>query len=353
MATIKDVAKHAGVGVGTASRAVSGNGAVAASTLARVQAAVQALDFRPSNVARALSLNTRGMVGVYVPAFGGPFISPLLQAIDAELRAVDRHMVVASGCGQGDDRQQALQGIDFLVQRECDGIVLFSNHLLEADLQALQARFAHTVLLNRSSPALGDQAFPCDHTLGGQLAAQALLAHGHRRIATIQGALDAPDNAQRMAGFYATLAEHGVAVAPEHRQDGGFGFESGHAAAERLLEHPGFSAVFCANDVMAMAAISRLTQAGLRVPHDVSVLGYDDADVARFTAPPLTTVHIPIAALARRACRQLLNQCYRLNLPLAPRDLPPHVVWRASVTFASPHENTPCTSPSSNPCSTA
>ncbi|MEO5795229.1 MAG: substrate-binding domain-containing protein [Rhodoferax sp.] len=332
MATIKDVAKLAGVGVGTASRAMSGKGAVSADAVARVQAAVQALDFRPSNVARALSLKTLGMVGVYVPEFGAPFTSRILNAIDAELRAVGRHMVVASGCGHGDARQQALEGMEFLVQRQCDGMLVFSNHLLEADLQALQLRFPRVVLLNRQSPALGERAFFADHEQGGRLAARALLSQGHRAIATIQGALDAPDNAQRMQGFYAALAQHGIDVKSAHRMDGGFSFASGHAAATRLLKRKdrSFTAVFCANDVMAMAAISRFTQAGLKVPQDVSVIGYDDTDVATYTAPPLTTVHIPIAQLAANSCRHLLNLCYGLALPVQ-RDFTPHVVWRESV----------------------
>lgn len=332
MATIKDVAKLAGVGVGTASRALSGKGAVSTDAVAKVQAAVQALDFRPSNVARALSLKTLGMVGVYVPEFGGSYISRILNAIDTELRTVGRHMVVASGCGQGDARQQALEGVEFLVQRECDGILVFSNHLLEADLQALQARFSRVVLLNRQSPALGDRAFFADHEFGGRLAARALLSQGHRAIATIQGALDAPDNAQRMQGFYAALAQHDIEVKSAHRMDGGFTFASGHAAATRLLKRKdrSFTAVFCANDVMAMAAISRFTQAGLQVPQDVSVIGYDDTDVATYTAPPLTTVHIPIAQLGAQSCRHLLNQCYGLDLAVQ-RDFAPLVVWRESV----------------------
>ena len=107
------------------------------------------------------------------------------------------------------------------------------------------------------------------------------------------------------------------------------------AAMQRLLAaapggRPAFSAVFVANDVMALAAISRLVQAGLRVPEDVSVLGYDDDDFAPYTSPPLTTIRIPTASVSTSACRHVLNLCYGLDLTVA-RDFPPEVVWRASV----------------------
>lgn len=337
MATIKDVAKLAGVGVGTASRAISGRGGVSAGAMARVQKAIQQLDFRPSNVARALSLKSLGMLGVYVPSFEGSFYSPILQAIDSELRAVDRHMVAANGCGHGDERLKALEGIDFLLQRQCDGILVLSNELLEADLIGLYQRSHRMVLLNRYSPALGGHVFSPEHEEAGRLAAMALLSRGHRDIAVIQGPPAAPDNQDRMRGFYSELARHGVHVKSPHRIDGDFSLISGYAGADQLLAQSdaGYTAVFCANDDMAMGAISRFTLAGRKVPDDVSVMGYDDTTVAAFTAPALTTVRIPMDKVTTNACRFLLNLCYGMSLPVE-RDFRPEVVWRASVA-SGPH----------------
>ncbi|OYQ42084.1 LacI family transcriptional regulator [Rhodoferax sp. TH121] len=337
MATIKDVARLAQVGVGTASRAISGRGGVSPDALARVQKAIQQLDFRPSNVARALSLKSLGMLGVYVPLFEGSFYSPILQAIDRELRAVDRHMVAANACGQGNERQKALQGVEFLMQRQCDGVFILSNDLLESDLADLYRRYPRLVLLNRQSPVLGQHAFSVDHEHAGRLAAIALLSQGHRDIAVIQGHRDAPDNHDRMRGFHAELGRHGVQVKPQHHVDGTFSFVSGYAGAEQLLaQHDqNYTAVFCANDVMAMAAITRFVQAGRRVPQDVSIIGYDDTDIAAYTAPTLTTVRIPMDKVTTNACRFLLNMCYALNLPVE-RDFAPHIVWRSSVA-QGPH----------------
>jgi len=332
MATIKDVAKLAGVGVGTASRVISGKGSFSEAAAARVEAAARQLGFRPSAIARALSLQSTGTIGVFVPDFKGPFYGPLLDAIDAELRQHDRHMVAANGCGHGDARQQALDGVHFLYERECDGVIVMSNELTDDDFAMLFERYPTLVLLNRSTPARPQRCFSTDHELGGRLAARALLLKGHREVAFISGPRSAPDNEQRIAGFLDELALHRVRVPKRRRVVADFSFDGGYAAAETLLAGSArdYSALFCANDVMAMAAISCLDRLGIDVPGDLSVLGFDDSELSRYTAPALTTVGVPIVDAAASACRFLLNQCYGLTLPVA-RDFSPELVWRDSV----------------------
>ncbi len=333
MATIKDVARLAGVGLGTASRAISGRGSVSAQALAKVNEAVATLAFRPSNVARALSLKTLGMIGIYVPDFGGNFYGPIMQTVDSELRAVNHHMVAANGCGSGDPRQQALDGVRFLIERECDGVIVMSNSLREDDFVGLFRSCPKMVVLNRSSPAHADHCFSTDHYRAGQLAARALMSRGHREIACISGPQDAPDNQARMTGFHDELARHKLRVAPAHRAEGNFDFAGGFAAADALLARGphAYTALFCANDVMAMAAISRFGQAGVRVPQALSVVGFDDSTLAPYTTPALTTVRIPIERVAANGCRFLLNLCYGLALPVQ-REFPAEMVWRGSVS---------------------
>jgi LacI family transcriptional regulator len=332
MATIKDVARLAGVGLGTASRAISGRGPVSEKALAKVNEAVAALKFRPSNVARALTSKTLGMIGIYVPDFSGTFYGQILQTVDGELRAVDRHMVAANGCGHGDARQQALDGIHFLYERGCDGVLVMSNALTDDDFATLFERYPTLVLLNRSTPARPERCFSTDHELGGRLAARALLLKGHREIAFISGPHSAPDNEQRIAGFLDELARSKVRVPKRRRIDADFSFDGGYAAAEKLLARAprDYSALFCANDVMAMAAISCLSKLGIDVPGELSVLGFDNSELSRYTAPTLTTVSIPIVDAAASACRFLLNQCYGLALSVA-REFTPGIVWRDSV----------------------
>jgi len=332
MATIKDVARLAGVGLGTASRAISGRGPVSEKALAKVNQAVAALDFRPSNVARALSTKSLGMIGIYVPHFAGTFYGPILQTLDSELRTFDRHMVAANGCGHGNPRQQALDGTRFLIERQCDGVIVMSNHLLDEDFDDMFKRHPKLVLLNRSTPVAPTHCFNTNHVLAGRLAARALLSRGHRDIACISGPHNAPDNEERMAGFHDELARHRVRVPKKRRVDGDFSLASGYVAAEALLARGprDYSALFCANDMMAMAAISCLSRAGIAVPAEVSVVGFDDSETSRYTAPKLTTVRVPFVDAAAAACHFMLNLCYGLTLPVA-RDFPPELVWRESV----------------------
>jgi LacI family transcriptional regulator len=163
------------------------------------------------------------------------------------------------------------------------------------------------------------------------MAARALLESGHREMAVISGRRTASDNEDRLRGFDAELAEHGLHVDPTLREDGDFSFASGHVAMQKLLaQGKFFSAVFACNDLMAVAAIGALQQAGLRVPQEVSVIGYDDTDFGAYTLPRLTTVRIPTHDVARNATRHLINRCYGKSLSVV-RKFAPSLVWRDSL----------------------
>jgi LacI family transcriptional regulator len=332
--TIKDVASLAGVGVGTASRVISGKGPFSQDAAQRVRTAARQLGFRPSAIARALSLQSTGTIGVFVPDFKGPFYGPLLDAIDAELRLHDRHMVAANGCGDEDTRQQSLDGARFLIERECDGIILCSNALRDADFAQLRAAFPNLAIVNRDVRGMKSQCFTVDHRAAGRAAAQALLEHGHRRIAVISGPARVGDNRLRLQGLFERLAEVGIAAASVPVEQGDFGAASGWAAAQRLIERGvDISALFCTNDQMAMGALSCLQLRGIRVPQQWSVMGYDDADVAAYLSPRLTSVHIPIAEMGLNACRMLLNTRHGCALEVS-RNFGPRVVMRDSLARA-------------------
>ena len=340
MATIKDVARLAGVGVGTASRVVSGKGSVALATAERVREAIAELEFRPSHAARSLLSGSSQMIGVYIPILKGTFYTPILGAIDTELRAAGRHMVVAFGCGAGAARQQAIEGIDFLLERGCDGLVVMSNVLLDSDIEALGPKQSKLVVVNHRFSSIGDQCFLADHPLGGALAAQTLLKLQHRHFAVIAGPSSAPDNVARIDGFMAELNRSAIAPANVMALQSDFSPEGGWAAA-RTLHASGhaFTALFCANDEMAVGALSYFQQAGIAVPGAVSVLGYDDTPSAEYSAPRLTSVHIPWTDVTLNGVRWLLNECYGTALPVV-RDFPLSVTWRASVVIA-PGETLP------------
>jgi LacI family transcriptional regulator len=332
--TIRDVARLAGVGVATASRVISGKGPFSEDAAQRVTAAATQLGFRPSNTARALSLQSTGTIGVYVPSFKGPFYGPMLHAIDNELREHDRHMVAANGAGHGNAREQAIDGVEFLIGRECDGIVVTSNALREADLVELRRRQPKIAIVNRDIKGMKAQCFTVDHRLAGRLVGQALLANGHRSFAIISGLSDAADNRQRIQGLLDALAKAGIARDQVPVVPADFTAAGGARAADELLASGAkFSALFCANDLMGIAAMTQLQRAGIAVPSQVSVVGYDDEDLSAYVYPRLTTLHIPIGEMGLNACRLLMNQCYGMSLPVS-HDFAPALVMRDSLAAA-------------------
>ena len=331
VATIKDVARLAGVGLGTASRVVSGKGSVSPATMARVRKAIDELGFRPSMAARSLLSGTSQMIGVYIPVLSGTFYTPILQIIDTELRSAGLHMVVAFGSGIGDQRRQARESLEFLVERGCDGLLLLTGDLLEEDIAALGAKAGQVVALNHLFEGFADQCFLVDHALGGRLAARTLLDHKHRDIAIVTGPTRLIDNVHRVQGFTAELQERGIDTSQLWIRESDFSPAGGWAAAKELVEsgHP-CTALFCANDEMAVGALSFFQEAGIRVPDDLSVLGYDDTPSAQFSAPRLTSVHMPWREMTENGLSALLNRCYGLQRPVT-RTFPVSVTLRASL----------------------
>lgn len=331
MATIKDVARLAGVGVGTASRVISGNGSVAPATAERVRQVIAQLKFRPSQAARSLGEGRSRLIGVYIPFLRSTYYTPILQTIDLTLRAQGLHMVVAFGEGQGDERAETNDGLRFLLDRDCDGLVVLSNALQAGDLKALGPAARQVAVLNRHFGSIRAQCFSADHVQGGVQAARALLQHRHQRIAVVSGPTTSPDNVARLSGFMGELAQHGLDTTQVLTLPGDFSNQAGWDAAAVLLQQRRLpTAVFCANDEMAIGLLAHFQERGVSVPRDLSVIGYDDAPSAAFAAPRLTSVHIPSQAVTQAGLHWLLNRCYDLTLPVS-RQFDITVTWRASV----------------------
>ncbi len=322
--------------MGTASRALSGRGSVSAAALEKVLAAAQSLNFRPSAIAQALSLQRSGSLGVYVPELASFFYSSIVTAADQLLRAHGRHLVVVCGSPSRDPRQEALDGVGFLLSRDCDGLLLTGNDLTNADLRDIAARVPHLAVINRKVNGLKGRCFMPDHEEGGRIAARALLSQGHRQLAVLTGPASVLDNRLRMKGFLAELALHGLA--PAQTFNGDFsrecGWETGGKLVQTIDRHAPIqqrcTAVFCANDHMAMGLISRLWVEGWRVPDHLSVVGYDNDDFACFATPPLTTVHMPLVEQARLATAQIMRECYGDACELEP-PCPAGLALRLSV----------------------
>jgi LacI family transcriptional regulator len=331
MPTIKDVAERAGVGVATVSRVISGRGFVSLSTTKRVQKAIDALGYRPSPTARKLQAGMSQTVGVFLPVIRGSFYAPILHNLYTVLQGRGRHMVVAFGKTIENERQEALEGVQFLIDHGCDGLILMATALHLSDIDHLLGLQPRMVLLNRRFKQYDEMCFCPDHEAAGAVAARALWQLGHRRIATIEGPEVSADNVLRMRGFYNELAALGADIGKLPRFYGDFRPRGGEAGARALMNGKArFTALFCANDEMAFGALSYLNRAGVAVPDNISVMGYDGLEITTYTSPALTTVGIPWPGIVLSAVNYLLNNCYGTKLPVE-RNLPASILWRESV----------------------
>ena len=324
MATIKDVARLAGVGTGTVSRALSGKGSVSADTRRKIEAAISSLSYRPSSIAQSLSNRKSGIIGVLLPHFGAGFYEKVLSVIEAELRAYGKYFVVATSASADDD------SFDFLLSRDCDGILLFVSDARDRQIRALERKFETIAVVNRIVPGLEEKCFAADHVAGGRIAARALIESGRTRFAMISGPALRDDSLLRRKGFTEELAASGLSLADELVVEGDFRNEGGWAGCQALLARGlPFDALFCANDAMATGAMGCLAEAGLSVPGDVAVIGYDNLPYTRYLVPPLSTVDGEISETVRNAARHLLQHCYGVETENT-HVLTPHFIARAS-----------------------
>ncbi len=328
MTTISDVAKKASVGVGTVSRVLSGKGSVAEETKKRVLKAMAELNYRPNSVARSLATSRTNSIGLMIPEFQGRYFGRLISAIEMDLREDAKHLIVANGAGKKDEE---LAAIDFLQSRECDGLILYSLEISDKELLSLIERFPKVSLLNRVVKSASDNCFMLDHYYGGQLAAKCLLEAGHKKIACITGPSMKEDAIQRQKGFEKALAGEKIKLAASQIMEGQYDYTSGAFCMEELWKcNRDITAVFCGNDEMAVGALFKLYELGVKVPDDVSIIGYDDAHLSSHTFPKLTTISNPIEKIALNAVRHTRNLCYKQENEVE-KHFSPELVVRDSV----------------------
>ena len=301
--TIKDVARAAGVSVATVSRAINGAENVTPETRQRVKAAALQLRFTPSSAARSLITRRTHTVGALLPDLFGEYFSELIRGIDLKARARGLHLLVSSSHGDAQEAASALRAMHGRV----DGLLLMSPHIDTASLAANLPLGLPVVLINTRLPEDGLSSFAVDNHGGAFAMTRHLISRGHRQVAFIGG----PDNnyeaQERLRGYRSALAGL-LPGAPELVLPGDFTEESGWRAGSEiatLAQRP--TAVFCGNDMMAIGCLAALAEAGVRVPQDIALAGFDDIPIARYVTPPLTTVRVRIAELGSLALDRLFS----------------------------------------------
>ena len=302
--TLEQVARHAGVSPSTVSRILNGTAVVSDDKKQAVEDAIRTLGFVPNPVARGLAGGRTLSIGVVTQAIDSPFYGAALRGIEDTLGAAGYSPLFVSGHWNAEEEARC---IDVLRTRRVDGVIVLTGRLSDAALRAL-ARQLPVVVTGRSLKAPGLLSLDFDNERGARIATAHLLAQGHRSVAFIGGDPLHPDAREREAGFVAAMAEAGVPVDPALMTVGHYQEAGGRQAVEQWLDGGRrFSAVFAANDQMAFGAALALHRRGLRVPQEVSLVGFDDLASASYTIPPLTTVHQPVLDLGRAAAAGMLD----------------------------------------------
>jgi LacI family transcriptional regulator len=304
--TIHDVAARAGVSVATVSRVLNGKEVVREETLRQVLDAAKALSYVPNVAARSLSIRRSQTIGIVLPDVHGEFFSEVIRGVDLAARGASYHILVS---GSHSDLGEVLEVLEAMRGR-VDGLVVMAPDAALAPLHEALPSDLPLVLLN--STADGRDAITIDN-YGGALTMMRHLAElGHAHIAFINGPSRNADARERLRGFRDALRGRGVKATRRLELAGDFTEESGHAAARKILTiEPRPTAIFAANDSMAVGALAALAEAGVEVPRAMSVAGFDDIPIARYVAPPLTTIRVDIADLGRRAFGLLLDAIER------------------------------------------
>ncbi|MEO6260680.1 MAG: LacI family DNA-binding transcriptional regulator [Thermoanaerobaculia bacterium] len=292
--TIHDVAARAGVSVATVSRVINRKALVREETSRHVLAVAQSMKYVPNVAARSLSIRRSHTIGVVLPDVHGDFFSEVIRGIDSAARKASFHILVS---GSHSDRNEMLEVLDAMHGR-VDALIVMAPDVSIAALNEQLPSNLPLVLLN--STAADRDTLTIDNYGGAAAMMAHLYALGHRRIAFIKGPHANADARERLRG-YRTFARRDASM-QTRELEGDFTEHSGYDAVRSALGAGRMpQAIFAANDSMAVGAMSALAEAGLTVPGDVAISGFDDIPIARFVAPPLTTIRVDIEELGRRA----------------------------------------------------
>ena len=303
-ATIRDVARAACVSVATVSRALNDSGPVRDDTRRRVRDAADNLRFTPHGAARSLITSRTNTLGVLLPDLYGEFFSEIIRGIDRSAQRAGYQLLLSSARNAHDEVHGAFRAMYGRV----DGLVLMAPDIALVELFAQHRDGTPIVFINSPVTSEDARVITIDNHGGAYQMAKHLVRKGHRRIAIIRGAETNHDATERLRGYRDALEDSGLPSDPRLELPGDFtegaGYRAGRAAL-RLQPRP--TAIFAANDAMAIGALSALREEGVAVPDDIAVAGFDDIPIARYVSPPLSSVHVPIAQLGERAMDLLLG----------------------------------------------
>ncbi|RTL12837.1 MAG: LacI family transcriptional regulator [Neisseriaceae bacterium] len=326
-ATIKDIAKVAGVSYMTVSRALNGSDAVTDETRERVLKIAEELNYRPNLQARSLVMNRKYSIGVVFSTLSSAtapsFMQACLNGIYQTL-AKDYNLVI----------KDLERGLEHFNLSRVDGVIFVSQQ--ESDDKFIDFALAQgtkLVVINRRVERESLVNVTADEVGGAARAVKFLIEHNCRRIALINGPAKIQSSIDRQLGYQQALSMYGMSIITDWVQDGKFSIQGGYDAMNLLLQHKNNlpDGVFCANDEMAFGALKAINEAGLNVPKDIAIIGFNDSEMCQFTTPALTTVRKPIEEMARLGAEALFALINQKHIDSTVHQIATELIIRASV----------------------
>jgi LacI family transcriptional regulator len=327
---MKDVARLAGVSTSTVSHVINKDRFVSEAITEKVNAAIKSLNYAPSALARSLKLNQTRTIGMLITASTNPFYSELVRGVERSCFERGYSLVL---CNTEGDEQRMNSNLETLMQKRVDGLLLLCTETHQPSPEIVQRYPSIPTVMMDWAPFDGDSDLIQDNSLlGGDMATQYLIDKGYTRIACIAGPLDKTPARLRLEGYQAAMLRSGLPVVEGYIITSDFEFGGGLTAMQSLLALPvPPQAVFVGNDAMAVGVYQALYQAGLSIPKEMAVVGYDDIELAAFMTPPLTTIHQPKDELGELAIDVLIHRMAQPGQKQQRVQLTPELVVRGSA----------------------
>lgn len=328
MATMKDIARIAKVSTSTVSHVINNTRYVSDEIREKIMKVVNELNYTPSAVARSLKVKETKTLGMLVTATSNPFFAEVVSGVEQYCNQHHYNLIISSIDG---NEQRLQQNIQTLIQKQVDGLLLMYSDTRHAMVEQLNLNLPIVVMDWWPTELNADKIYE-NSEFGAYLATKTLIEQGHKNIAIITGKLDKSLARNRLLGYQKALQDAHLPINPDWIIESHFDFEGGVEGMKKLLQitpHP--TAVFACSDTIAVGVYQVAWQQGLRIPQDISVIGYDNIMLAQYLTPPLTTIHQPKAELGKLAVETLLERIKSPDLEYKTTMLQPQLIWRASV----------------------
>ena len=330
MASIKDVALKANVSTTTVSHVVNSTRFVSDKVRHEVELAIRELNYVPSAVARSLKSNSTKTIGMLIPNCSNPYFAEIVRSVEDHCFGAGYALIL---CNTDDDPHRQAAYLQVISEKRIDGTIIISTGEDKDLLRLLKGLTIPTVLLDREIEEVNCDLVETAHVQGAWMATEHLIGLGHRRIACLAGPTNLNSSAQRIEGWRSALAKSGLTAEASHLLwQSDFSSQGGFTTMQAILQAPKVpTAVFVCNDLMCIGAMSAAHQAGVRVPQDISLIGFDDIELARFASPALSTIAQPKHRIGVTAVDMLLERIQGGRVEARQVILQPELIIRNST----------------------